>query len=263
LVSDWAAVVAGPEAPFQRIARYYDAIYAARGRDPFGEIALLFPAWADDGLNVESRRILDAGCGTGIHLDALAQHGMVEGLDSSQDMLAFARARHPDLPLHLGDFAGFRLESRFNVICCLFGSIGYLPDRAALRRAISCLGDHLAAGGVLLLEPPVVADALEPPRPQRIETMLDDRPLIREGSAHVDGQSLEIAFTWRHLAGATEPECTVLERHRMLLLPSACWLSDMKDALPEGTRLSFESAGPRGRGLFKAIVSPVGGPGTG
>ncbi len=223
----------------------------------------MFPAWADDGLNVESRRILDAGCGTGIHLDALAQHGMVEGLDSSQDMLAFARAGHPDLPLHLGDFTGFRLESRFNVICCLFGSIGYLPDRAALRRAISCLGDHLAAGGVLLLEPPVVADALEPPRPQRIETMLDDRPLIREGSAHVDGQSLEIAFTWRHLAGATEPECTVLERHRMLLLPSACWLSDMKDALPEGTRLSFESAGPRGRGLFKAIVSPVGGPGTG
>ena len=64
-------------------------------------------------------------------------------------------------------------------------------------------------------------------------------------------------------AGPTEPECTVFERHRMLLLPSDCWLSDMKDALPEGTRLSFESAGLRGRGLFKAVVSPAGGPGTG
>jgi SAM-dependent methyltransferase len=262
LVSDWAAVVAGPEAPFQRIARYYDAIYAARGRDPFAEIALLFSALASDGLNVASRKILDAGCGTGVHLDALGRHGAVEGLDRSPDMLDFARNRHPDVPLHLRDFADFQLESRFNVICCLFGSAGYLPDRIALRRALACLGVHLAPGGVLLVEPPIGADVLEPSRPQRIETVLDGRPLIRDGSARVVEEALEIEFNWRHLAGARTPECTVFERHRILLLTSDCWLSDMKDALPEGTRLSFDPVGPRGRGLFTAVFSSGDGPGT-
>ena len=174
---DWADVVADPEPPFQRIARYYDAIYTAKGRDPSAEIALLFPAWSNDGLDPSTRRILDAGCGTGVHLDFLGRHGIVEGLDRSPDMLAFARKRHPGARLHEGDFRYFRLANRFNVICCLFGGIGYLPDRPALGAAIGRLGDHVAPGGVLLLEPPLVAEAFQTPQVQHLETVLDGRRL--------------------------------------------------------------------------------------
>ena len=38
-------------------------------------------------------RILDVGCGTGANLELLARYGDVEGVDISQDALAFCRAR--------------------------------------------------------------------------------------------------------------------------------------------------------------------------
>jgi SAM-dependent methyltransferase len=46
-------------------------------------------------LNVEGRtpRILDVGCGTGANLEMLAQFGDAEGVDVSEDALAFCRAR--------------------------------------------------------------------------------------------------------------------------------------------------------------------------
>src|SRR5919206_966109 len=46
-------------------------------------------------LNLEGRRprILDVGCGTGANLEMLAQFGKAEGVDVSEDALAFCRAR--------------------------------------------------------------------------------------------------------------------------------------------------------------------------
>ncbi|HZG53808.1 MAG TPA: class I SAM-dependent methyltransferase, partial [Pyrinomonadaceae bacterium] len=47
-------------------------------------------------LNLQGRarpRILDVGCGTGANLEMLAQFGEAEGVDVSEDALAFCRAR--------------------------------------------------------------------------------------------------------------------------------------------------------------------------
>ncbi|MDQ1559806.1 MAG: hypothetical protein QOD32_2866 [Pyrinomonadaceae bacterium] len=46
-------------------------------------------------LNLQGRtpRILDVGCGTGANLEMLAQFGETEGVDVSEDALAFCRAR--------------------------------------------------------------------------------------------------------------------------------------------------------------------------
>jgi SAM-dependent methyltransferase len=47
-------------------------------------------------LNLQGRapRILDVGCGTGANLEMLAQFGDAEGVDVSEDALAFCRARN-------------------------------------------------------------------------------------------------------------------------------------------------------------------------
>src|SRR5919206_2915746 len=41
-------------------------------------------------------RILDVGCGTGANLELLSQYGDAEGVDVSQEALAFCRARGLD-----------------------------------------------------------------------------------------------------------------------------------------------------------------------
>ena len=193
------------QTPYQHIARFYDALYAAKGRDPNAEVDCLAQYWNDDGLGSGQRSILDAACGTGVHLAALGTHGRVEGLDRSRDMLLVARRNHPDVLVHEGDLETFVLNRQFNVVTCLFGAAGYLPNRAALRRAIATMGAHVAPGGVLLIEPPVFGEQFQAPKKQRIEAPFENGVLIRESDARLEGSTLEIDFDWRELdAGHSE-----------------------------------------------------------
>lgn len=97
--------------------------------------------------------LLDVACGTGRHLSHLREHFKVEGLDSSPQMLAVARERCPGVPMHEASLVEFDLGRRFDVVTCLFGSIAYAADAVSLARAVGCLTAHLAAGGVVVVEP--------------------------------------------------------------------------------------------------------------
>jgi trans-aconitate 2-methyltransferase len=62
-------------------------------------------------------RILDLGCGSGQLTAAIAGAGVsVIGLDSSPEMLAEARAQHPDVEFRLGDAAEFTLEAPVDAV---------------------------------------------------------------------------------------------------------------------------------------------------
>jgi SAM-dependent methyltransferase len=238
-------------------------VYDAKGRDPVAEVAALGAFWKDDGLTGEKRTILDVGCGTGSHLATLSEHGRVEGLDRSLDMLGVARQRFPEVPLHLGDMCSFELNRRFDVVTCLFGSAGYVSGRPALRRALSAMGRHVGPGGVLLVEPPLFEERFDAPRDQQIEVDLDVGTLVRQATSHRDGAFLEIEFDWHHRDSDGTSLDRVLERHRLLLLNSKQWKEDAKRALPQGTRIEIDQEGPIGRGLLIARISPSGARGSG
>lgn len=64
----------------------------------------------------------------------------VEGLDLSPTMLAMARVKLPDVPLHQGDMRVFVLPRQFDVIACPFSAIGYvrsLDETGTLRCALN------------------------------------------------------------------------------------------------------------------------------
>jgi SAM-dependent methyltransferase len=103
--------------------------------------------------NPHARTLLDVGCGTGRHLEHLRAHYEVEGLDVSDELLAAARRRLPEVPLHLGDLRSFALGRRFDVVTCLFSAIGYAATREGLRAAADALAAHLTPQGLLLIEP--------------------------------------------------------------------------------------------------------------
>ncbi|GAA2246668.1 class I SAM-dependent methyltransferase [Streptomyces amakusaensis] len=135
-----------------QLAALYDALYQARGKDYAEEAEYLtdtvrarVPAAAS---------LLDVGCGTGAHLETFAgRFGHVEGLELSEEMLQEARRRLPDTPLHQGDMRDFTLDRRFDVIACLFGSVGHAADQDELRRTFACFARHLTPGGLVVIEP--------------------------------------------------------------------------------------------------------------
>lgn len=146
--------------PFSRSAAVYDALF--RGRD-YRQAARKLARIARR-IRPGAESLLDVGCGTGRHLEHLRNDFQVEGLDLSPEMLAVARTRCPGVTFHRASLARFSLRGRFDVVTCLFGSIGYAKTITGLRRAIECMAQHLTPGGVVVVEPWVAPDRFVPGR---------------------------------------------------------------------------------------------------
>lgn len=134
---------------FDRSAPYYDAFYAfldypvAAGRLH----ALLRER------HPQATTLLDVACGTGRYLAQLAPHYRSSGLDIQQQLLERAARQCPDVRLHHGDMCDFHLDARFDVVTCLFCSVAYARTPERVAAAIRCMAEHLAPGGLLVIEP--------------------------------------------------------------------------------------------------------------
>ena len=103
--------------------------------------------------------LLEVACGTGLYLEQLQGRFDVTGFDLSAGMLAVARERLPDVPLHEGDMRTMTLAARFDVVACLGSSIAYLLTNDDLERTFRRFAEHLADGGVVVVEPWLQPDA--------------------------------------------------------------------------------------------------------
>ena len=245
--------VSEPNPPYQTTAAWYDAIYEARGRDCHLEIQRIDHFWKSDGRRAETRSILDAGCGTGAHFEALASHGAIIGVDRSEAMLAIARRRGIAHAVQRADLRTLSLGRRFDLIVSLFGVFGYLPDRHALREAMRRLARHAGDEGTILIEPPLFAEHFKPARRDRTVTTFDGGTLERISHARRLEDALEIEFTWVHQDPSNGAVRTIDERHRMLLLPSDLWIEDAREAFGDDFEISIHADGPIGRGLLLAV----------
>jgi len=132
------------------LAQYYDQIYHWKDyKKEVRKIKKLILRYKRS----SGRDLLDVACGTGKHISLLQGDYDCVGIDSSEQMLAVARRNAPGIELVAGDMLDFNLGRRFDVVLCLFSSIGYLRTRTEVSRAISNFAKHLKNGGVLIIEP--------------------------------------------------------------------------------------------------------------
>jgi len=101
----------------------------------------------------EPTTILDVACGTGLHLKHLKDDYSCTGIDISKDMLKIARKNTRGITFKQADMKKLKLKKEFDIITCLFGSIGYLKTQGYLKKTIINFYNHLTKGGLLLLEP--------------------------------------------------------------------------------------------------------------
>lgn len=134
----------------------------------------------------DARTLLDVACGTGKHLELLATHYDVEGVDVEPSMLEVAKRRLPETPLHEGDMKNFDLERRFDVVTCLFSAIGHMSSVEALDQALATMARHVNSPGLLILEPwispedwiensPVNAEFVDRPDLKAVRMILSQR----------------------------------------------------------------------------------------
>ncbi|WUH98274.1 class I SAM-dependent methyltransferase [Spirillospora sp. NBC_00431] len=134
------------------IAEIYELIHEVRGKDYRREAEDV--ARHARARSPGARSLLDVACGTGGHLRAFAQiFDHVEGLELSGPMVRAARTRLPGITVHRGDMRELGLGRTFDVITCMFGSIGYLTTVAELTAVLRRFGRHLNPGGVAAVDP--------------------------------------------------------------------------------------------------------------
>jgi SAM-dependent methyltransferase len=92
------------------------------------------------------------------HLQATFE---VEGVDLHPGMVAQAARRLEGVRVSVGDFRTLDLGRRFDVVTCLFSSIGYATTEADLHAVWRTLARHLVPGGIAIVEPWFLPEAIE------------------------------------------------------------------------------------------------------
>jgi dTDP-3-amino-3,6-dideoxy-alpha-D-glucopyranose N,N-dimethyltransferase/dTDP-3-amino-3,4,6-trideoxy-alpha-D-glucopyranose N,N-dimethyltransferase len=243
--------------PFSGMARYYDAIYRAKGKNYRAEAEYLHGVIQRH--RPGSRSLLDAACGTAEHLLHLSEHYDVAGFDLSRPMLDVARAKLPRARFHVADLTLPPVAGRFDVVTCLFAAIAYLPDRPTLSTAVTALAGLLNPGGLLLIEPGVMPDKVAPPTTSTLTATIDGVMIQRTTSAELlrehrnpTAAPSAIRITFDHAVRSSDPSVAptrFTERHTLQLFTRHDYQNAIAGA---GLRCDFDPAGPAGMGLLIA-----------
>lgn len=179
---------------FTKSAAFYDAIYAARGKDYVAEASWLRAAYRTAA--PPNARLLDVACGTGLHLSRLRDDFRAEGLDAEPSMIAIARERLPDVPLHVARMQDFVVDGTFSIVQCLFGSIGYVADQGDLRATIARFAHVLEPGGTLVVEPWLSPQEWREPHVDAVYVDQPDLKIARIGQAERYASTSVLRYTY-------------------------------------------------------------------
>jgi len=138
---------------FADYAPWYDLLY--QDKDYAGEVDFVEGRLRDHG--IASGKLLDLGCGTGVHAIEFARRGWdVTGIDLSHEMIASAKARAAQaglsISLRQGDACVAGPERDFDAVVSLFHVASYQTSREALAALFLTAHTALKPGGLFFFD---------------------------------------------------------------------------------------------------------------
>jgi ubiquinone/menaquinone biosynthesis C-methylase UbiE len=229
---------------YSKSAQYYDEIYASIDKDYSAEVDKAHKI-IQKYKRSKGKSLLDVACGTGAHAGPLRKHYKVEGLDLDPEMLSVARKKYPKITFHQGNMTDFNLGRQFDVIICLFSSIGYVRTKSGLQKAIQTMTRHLLPGGVLLIEPWFTPKQWHPGRAFMTQISKPDLKIVRMSHG---GQRGKISFLeFQYLVGTSKGIEHHTEIHELGLFTHKEYMDTIKAT---GLNVKHDSEGSDGRGLY-------------
>jgi SAM-dependent methyltransferase len=230
---------------YTKSAAFYDAIYSFK--DYAAESARVIALVAAHKRS-RGRRLLDVACGTGSHLHHLSKHFEAEGLDASAEQLAIARAKCPGVKFHHGDMLSFDLGREFDVVTCLFSSIGYVKTLPRLKLAVAKLERHVCSGGVLIVEPWLLVGSFAP---GNIGFRFVDQPNLKISRMEIHCVENNCSvFDEQFMIGTPEGIEFLNERHELGLFTRDQYVESCTSL---GLATTWDDRGLMGRGLVLGV----------
>lgn len=133
---------------FNKSAHLYDLIYKFKDyKSESLQIKELIHTYAPLAVS-----LLDVGCGTSEHHKYLNEF-KITGIDVSEEFIDISSFKNQQATYHVADMKDFDLHKKFDVVLCLFSSIGYLKSYKEIVSALKCFSDHLTHNGIMIVEP--------------------------------------------------------------------------------------------------------------
>ena len=189
-------------AAYDEFASYYDVSDLDRGPEI---------AFYQSLIRETDRTLLELACGTGTVTNKLADRiitrhataARVVGVDSSVEMLKFARARDPRIEWVLGDMRAPPISGAFDVVICAYNTLQLIETDEELGQTFRVVRKLLNPGGLFafdIYQPNTEYLASWPP--ERVVRSFADhhgRPLEIRESGSYDPQAAVLSMVWRLL----------------------------------------------------------------
>lgn len=230
----------------QLSAEQYDAFHA--GKDYEREAHWLHELLSR--LDPSLHTLLNVACSTGAHDEHLCRFYEVDGLDPNADFLEAARRRNGNGTYQTGDMRSFRLDRLYDVVLCLFGSIGHVRTAADLQRALKTFHDHLTPRGVVVIEPWLTPDEWSTPSTQWHQSgnsALRIGSLSRCLTRHEEADAISVVEHHYLIGNDDDVSYTTATEERGLFSQR-----QLESALVQAgfQAVQYENDGPTDRGLF-------------
>ncbi|VVB73486.1 Ubiquinone/menaquinone biosynthesis C-methyltransferase UbiE [uncultured archaeon] len=135
---------------YKNLAKYYDLVYSMKDyKDDSRKLMKLIKRYKKS----DGKELLEVACGTGNYLQYLKNRFNCIGTDINAGMLRVARQKAKGVPLKRADMTKLNLNKKFDVIVCLFSSIGYVKTYPNLKKTLNGFYKHLKPGGIAVIEP--------------------------------------------------------------------------------------------------------------
>lgn len=138
------------QALFTTLAPYYDIIYSSKEYEAEAKLIKKLILRYKKSLG---NQLLDVACGTAKNLLFLQNEFECTGVDINAAVIELAKKRFSTISFYQQDMVTLSLGKQFDVILCLFCSIGYVKSVQNLQKTLHSFSSHLKKGGVVIIEP--------------------------------------------------------------------------------------------------------------
>jgi len=229
--------------PYQDSARYYDLIYFEKNyRKEAERLKVIISKHKKSG----GKELLEAACGTGNYLRYLKNSFSCTGTDINGAMLAIAKNKVPGLPLKKADMITMNLHRQFDVVACLFSSIGYVRTYSNLERTIQNFSRHAKTGGLVIIEPWLDKEAYKPDMVHMTTYDGANIKIARLSASKIRG-NISVVDMYSLVLEKNKGARYFVERHELGLFEKEKILEIMKKS---GLKPRFLKRGLTGRGLY-------------
>jgi SAM-dependent methyltransferase len=192
--------------------------------------------------------LLDVGCGTGEHLKHWAADFDVAGVEASLGMIQVAWRKLPWAPIWRADMRAFELARTFDVVCSMYGCVGYLNNLVELEAAMERMAAHVRPGGLVIVEPWIFRENWTGHFDVDDLTVRDGRRLARMGNWVTQGDRVSIEL--HYLYGGPDGVRHFVDQQRLSLFTHDDYFTAAKNAFAE---VEFLPESPSGRGMFVGV----------